>query len=108
MESASASVTIRQDRGATVTSRHSGSGRFLMGLSIFPWDDVVIDTSLRPDEVVEVLSNYIEPLDMHSLFAVERPYYGKIQGHTFKLVRATRYSNSMKPVIRGRVVEAGH
>ena len=73
-------------------------------MRFLPIENVVYKTNLKEDEIIRLLSEYIEPkkiIRFYSLFDSTKPYEGRIIGRNFEIRRIIRYMNSFLPYIKG-------
>jgi len=81
-------------------------------MRILPYEDYQLITSLPEKEVVELISQQIEPAPALRLSQSKRatnrkPYEGEISGNIFKIIRIIRYRNSFVPMIFGTIEKQG-
>jgi hypothetical protein len=73
-------------------------------MRLFPFEHLVVRTSLTEIEIVEKLESSIEPKRLLRIFDFDhKPYQGKIEDHSFSTERIISYRNSSLPQIKGTI-----
>jgi len=68
-----------------------------------PYQTIVLETALAPQEVLERLKAAVEPVQLLSRGPRERPFEGTVEGTSFHLNRIITYRNSFRPQLNGRI-----
>ena len=75
-------------------------------MALLPFDRLVIDSPLSPEEAVARLAANVEPARWLRFGGGAREFEGEVTGAGFRIARVIRYRNSFRPVIRGAVEPA--
>ncbi|HEY9618729.1 MAG TPA: hypothetical protein V6C78_00085 [Crinalium sp.] len=77
-------------------------------MNFLPQEDLVIETSLSPDEVRQKLDAVTGPPCLNPFKRRDRkPFEGRLNGNSFEITRTSLYRNSFLPVIRGKFQSNG-
>ncbi len=77
-------------------------------MRMLPFENYCIKTNLGEQDVLEKISNYIDPKNFTGNLgnnASDKPYRGKLEQNNFILQRNINYRNSFQPIISGSVVQ---
>lgn len=77
-------------------------------MKFFPSEKITYKTKLKEDEIVNRLSQIMEPEKRIRLHLFQKgdskSYEGKMVGRIFKMTRIIRYRNSFLPIINGTII----
>ncbi|MCP4614290.1 MAG: hypothetical protein GY845_36860 [Planctomycetes bacterium] len=90
------------------TVKFTGSAaqlEFVLGkVMMLPYECLAIASPLSPEDVRRKLVTVTKQMRRFSLLSLsDKPYHGKVKRDEFKIARTIWYSNSGRPIIKGRI-----